>query len=86
REEEWEIVSKWVYENFNSIVGITFLPLAEETYPLMPFEKISEEEYYKRLKDIKPINNDYLRLLESDSFEEQDIYESACTSGACPIR
>ncbi|HBF2930471.1 ribonucleoside-triphosphate reductase, adenosylcobalamin-dependent [Clostridioides difficile] len=86
REEEWENVSKWVYENFNSIVGITFLPLAEETYPLMPFEKISEDEYYRRLKDIKPINNDYLRLLESDSFEEQDIYESACTSGACPIR
>ena len=38
RENEWDDVANWLYNNFDYVVGITFLPLYEETYPLLPYE------------------------------------------------
>ena len=44
REHEWDDVANWVYENFDKVVGITFLPLMEEIYPLLPFETTTKED------------------------------------------
>ncbi|HWT26327.1 MAG TPA: ribonucleoside-triphosphate reductase, adenosylcobalamin-dependent, partial [Mobilitalea sp.] len=84
REDEWEKVADWVYENFDFVVGITFLPLMDETYPLLPFQCTTKEDYEERLKQIKPIDYDLLAQLEND--EEQEILDADCESGACPIR
>jgi ribonucleoside-diphosphate reductase alpha chain len=84
RENEWEQVAMWVYDNFDSIVGITFLPLMEETYPLLPYECTTKEDYEERLSRIKPIN--YQRLAELDDAEDWEILDKDCESGACPIR
>lgn len=84
REEEWEAVAHWVYENFDYIVGITFLPLFEETYPLLPYECTTKEDYEERIKQVKPI--DYELLARFDDDEEHDIIDSECSTGVCPIR
>lgn len=84
RDEEWEDVAKWLYENFNYVVGITFLPLLDETYPLLPYEAISREEYERRLKEIKPLDYDLLAELDDD--EEHEILDKECAGGVCPIR
>ena len=84
RDEEWDDVAKWLYENFNYVVGITFLPLLDETYPLLPYEAISREEYERRIREIKPL--DYDLLAEFDDDEEHEILEKECAGGACPIR
>lgn len=84
RDEEWDDVAKWLYENFNYVVGITFLPLLDETYPLLPYEAISREEYERRIIEIKPL--DYDLLAEFDDDEEHEILEKECAGGACPIR
>jgi len=36
--------------------GISLLPKDEETYPQMPFESITKEEYFEKIKGIKPID------------------------------
>ncbi|MHB8129735.1 MAG: ribonucleoside-triphosphate reductase, adenosylcobalamin-dependent [Mobilitalea sp.] len=84
RENEWEDVAKWVYENFDCVVGITFLPLMEETYPLLPYECTTKEDYEERMKQVKPI--DYELLAEMDDAEEREIIDKECATGACPIR
>jgi adenosylcobalamin-dependent ribonucleoside-triphosphate reductase len=84
REHEWEAVAQWVYDNFDSVVGITFLPLMEETYPLLPYECTSKEDYEERMKFVKPI--DYTLLSEMDDAEEREIVDKECSTGACPIR
>lgn len=84
REQEWEDVVQWVYDNFECMVGITLLPLFEETYPLLPYEAISKEEYEDRKKQIKPI--DYELLAKLDDAEEWEIIDKECESGVCPIR
>jgi adenosylcobalamin-dependent ribonucleoside-triphosphate reductase len=84
RDKEWDAVAEWVYENFDKIVGITFLPLMEETYPLLPFETTTKEDYEKRMKSIKPIDLDL--LAEFDDSEEREIIDKECATGVCPIR
>lgn len=84
RENEWDDVANWIYNNFVYVVGITFLPLFEETYPLLPYEITTKEDYEERMKSIKPI--DYNLLAKYDVDEEQDILDNDCTTGACPIR
>lgn len=84
RDEEWEEVAHWVHDNFDYVVGITFLPLFEETYPLLPYECTTKEDYEERIKRIKPF--DYELLATMDDAEEKDILDSECTTGACPIR
>ncbi len=84
RDYEWDDVVEWMYTNFEYIVGITFIPLGDESYPLMPYESITKEEYEKRLKSIKPIDYQLLEKLEDD--EEHDILEDDCEGGLCPVR
>lgn len=84
RDNEWEKVARWLYENFDCVVGITFLPFIEETYPLLPYEGITKEDYEERMKLVKPI--DYALLAQMDDAEEQEFLDKECTTGACPIR
>lgn len=84
REEEWEAVANWLYENFEYVVGITFLPLMDETYPLLPYESTTREDYEERIKNIKPI--DYELLAELDDDEEHEIIDKECANGVCPVR
>ena len=84
RDNEWDDVASWLYENFECVVGITFLPLLTETYPLLPYESITEEEYETRVKGIKPIDYNLLAIFDDD--EEYEIIDNECASGACPIR
>ena len=84
RDKEWEEVAHWVYENFDKIVGITFLPLMEETYPLLPFETTTKEDYEERRKNIKPI--DLELLAQFDDAKEWEIIDNDCDTGVCPVR
>jgi len=84
KDEEWDDVATWLYENFEYVVGITFLPLMDETYPLLPYESTTKEDYEERLKNIKPI--DYELLAELDDDEEHEIIDKECANGVCPVR
>lgn len=84
RDEEWDEVANWLYDNFEYTVGITFLPLMDETYPLLPYESTTKEDYEERLRNIKPI--DYELLAELDDDEEHEIIDKECANGVCPVR
>ena len=66
RDNEWEDVSRWVYDNFDYVVGITFLPIW--TYPLLPYE--STKGRLRRIKNMKPIDYQVLARYDND---EHDI-------------
>jgi len=56
----------------------------EETYPLLPYECTTKEDYEKRMDRVKPI--DYELLAELDDAEEREILDKECAAGACPVR
>jgi len=85
RPHEWEEVEEWVYNNWDYIVGVTFLPLDESFYQLMPYEAISEEKYNELLAK-QPIFNPSILSEFEKSYLDYDIMDDSCDTGHCPIR
>ncbi|CAN5950623.1 unnamed protein product [Sphagnum jensenii] len=85
REDEWMDVGAWVFKNFNSISGVSFLPHSEHTYRQAPYQEISDDEYEEWLKKM-PDHIDWSKLSE---YEVEDnttgTQEYACAAGFCEI-
>ena len=85
KEDEWMKVGAWVYENFDDISGISFLPHSEHTYAQAPYQEITEEEY-KNLDKRMPDMIDWKKLQD---FEKEDnttgSKELACSAGVCEV-
>jgi len=85
KEDEWVDVAAWVYENFDSISGISFLPFSEHVYRQAPYQDCTEGEYKEALKAM-PKNVDWAEL---SKYESQDYtiasQELACVAGGCEI-
>lgn len=85
KEDDWMKVGAWVFENFDRISGVSFLPHEEHTYQQAPYEEITEEEF-KALSAKMPQNIEWSRLQE---YEKEDTtvgsQEIACASGFCEI-
>lgn len=85
REDEWDDVEKWIYDNWDDFVGVTFLSLDDNFYQLAPYESITEEEYHKMMDDQPRFSPSMLNKYENFA-EEYDILDADCEGGACPIR
>jgi len=85
KEDEWVEVAAWVYDHFDSISGISFLPFSEHAYRQAPYQDCTEEEYKETLKTM-PKSVDWAKL---SKYESQDYtiasQEMACTAGGCEI-
>ena len=85
KEDEWVDVAAWVYENFDSISGISFLPFSEHVYRQAPYQDCTEVEYKEALKTM-PKDVDWAEL---SKYESQDYtvasQELACTAGGCEV-
>ena len=65
-ENEWIKVADWLYENWDILGGLTFLPRDEYVYQLAPFEKISEEEYKKLIPRLPEIDFSQILIYEKE--------------------
>jgi ribonucleoside-diphosphate reductase alpha chain len=80
KEDEWLAVGDWVYENWDIINGISFLPVEGGEYEQTPYEEISEELYEAMVKAFKKIDYSQLSRYELED-TSQGSKEYAC-SGA----
>lgn len=85
RESEWIEVANWVYENWEYVGGISFLPFSEHTYKQAPYQDITEADYYLA-KAAMPEHIDW-SLLSTYEFEDTTTgtQELACVAGNCEI-
>ncbi|MBE44882.1 MAG: ribonucleoside-triphosphate reductase [Thaumarchaeota archaeon] len=85
KENEWMSVGAWVYDNFDYMSGVSFLPFSEHTYKQAPYQDIEKKDYEELLK-LMPKNVDWSKLSE---YERTDMttgsQELACTAGACEV-
>jgi ribonucleoside-diphosphate reductase alpha chain len=84
-EDEWLRVGAWVFDNFDSIGGISFLPASEHTYKQAPYQEISKDEYEEWVKK-SPSNIQWEML---SLYEKEDgttgTQELSCVAGECEI-
>lgn len=85
RPDEWDNVVEWVYENWNSIIGVTFISLDDSFYQLLPYEACDETEYNRRKSEMKEFNADLLLKYENVKLTD-DLIDDDCGSGACSVR
>lgn len=84
RENEWMAVGAWVYEHFDSLGGVSFLPLTDHVYKQAPYQKISEEEFKEWSAKTPQI--DWSRLREFENSNNVTIQpELACSAGVCEL-
>ena len=85
KENEWMNVGSWVYEHFDEVSGISFLPFDDHTYKQAPYQDCTEDEYNEMLTKM-PKSVNWLKLRE---FEKEDTTsggrELACTAGVCEV-
>ena len=82
-ENEWPEVGAWVWNNFDEITGVSFLPMDGGTYRQAPYESMTEFEYHDMVSKM-PVGIDWDKLVEgTDNVEGSQTL--ACTAGGCEI-
>jgi len=85
KEDEWLDVGAWVYNNFDNVAGISFLPHSDHTYKQAPYQECNKKDYLSLAKTM-PDNIDWSLLSD---YEVEDNtkggQELACTADACEI-
>jgi len=82
-ESEWPAVGAWVWNNFDDISGISFLPFDGGTYRQAPYTECQKEEYESFLAKM-PTDIDWNEMTEEED-ETTGTQELACSAGACEI-
>ena len=85
-DSEWPGVGAWVYEHFDEVSGISFLPRSDHTYEQAPYQDHTKESFTEWLAIHPEPVIDWSQLskfeLDDETVSSQTL---ACVSGACEI-
>jgi ribonucleoside-triphosphate reductase len=85
RDHEWLAVGAFVYEHFDEMSGVSFLPHSDHTYQQAPYQDCTKQEYEELLK-LMPKRIDWSKLNE---YEQEDntvaMQTMACSGDSCEI-
>jgi len=84
-EESWAEVAAWVWENWEFMNGVSFLPSSDDghVYQQAPYEDITKKEYNDLLKQM-PKEIDWKSMSEEID-NTTASQEAACSAGVCEI-
>ena len=81
-EKDWPSVGAFVWDHFDEMSGVSFLPYDGGTYRQAPYEDCTEEEYNELKGEMPTI--DWTKFIEvTDNVEGAQML--ACTAGSCEI-
>ena len=82
KQEEWDSVGKWMWDNRHTFNGLSVLPYDNGSYTQAPFENFTEEKFNELEKHLH--NIDLKKVIEStDNTTQKD--NLACSGGSCEI-
>ncbi len=83
-DDEWIAVANWLYENWDMIGGLSFLPRDNHVYQLAPYEEITEAQYNELMKRFDSI--DFSKIVTYEINDETEVKkELACVGGVCEV-
>jgi len=84
-EDEFLNVCNYVWDNFNTMSGIAFLPKSGHTYQQAPYEEISKEMYLS-LSEAMPTKLDWDKLVDYENEDNTSVQpELACSANGCEL-
>jgi ribonucleoside-diphosphate reductase alpha chain len=82
RDDEFLEVGQWLYNKFDKVSGISFLPYSDHTYQQAPYEPVDKKTYNQLVKDFpKEISWD----IEEASDMTEGSQQLACTGNNCEL-
>ena len=85
QKNEWLSVGAFVYEHFDEMSGVSFLPYNEHTYQQAPYQEVGQTDY-DMLLSLMPEKIDWTKLSE---YEQEDntvgMQTMACSGDVCEI-
>jgi ribonucleoside-diphosphate reductase alpha chain len=85
KKDEWFEVGAFVYQHFDEMSGVSFLPYNEHTYQQAPYQEVGKSEY-EELLSLMPSTIDWSKLAE---YEQEDNTAGsqtlACSGDSCEI-
>jgi ribonucleoside-triphosphate reductase (thioredoxin) len=82
KEDEWDLVGDWMWNNRDFYNGLSVLPYNGGTYTQAPFEDCTKEEFERLVKTLSDV--DLTKVVELQ--DNTDLRgEAACAGGACEI-
>jgi len=83
-ENEWIQVAHWLYQNWDIVGGLSFLPRSNHVYQLAPYEAIDEKTYKELISKMPDF--DFSKIVTYEMRDETEVKrELACVSGVCDI-
>jgi len=82
KEDEWDLVGDWMWNNRDFYNGLSVLPYNGGTYTQAPFEDCTKEDFERLVKTLSDVNLTKVIELQDNT----DLRgEAACAGGACEI-
>ena len=85
QKHEWFEVGAFVYENFDEMSGVSFLPYNDHTYQQAPYQECSKHDY-ETLLSCMPESLDWSKLAEYEQGDNTVAMQTmACTGDSCEL-
>ena len=85
RDTEWMSVGAFVYEHFDEMSGVSFLPHSDHTYQQAPYQDCTKEQYEEML-ELMPDSIDWEELNDYESEDNTvSMQTMACSGDSCEI-
>ena len=84
REHEWLEVGAWVYDHFDRLNGVSFLPYSDSIYQQAPFQPITDQEYEKAMDAMPELDWSKYTVVEYED-TTVGVQNLSCVSGVCNI-
>jgi ribonucleoside-diphosphate reductase alpha chain len=82
KEDEWDLVGEWMWNNRDFYNGLSVLPYSNHTYKQAPFEDCTKEDFERLVKTLSDV--DLTKVIELQ--DNTDLRgELACANGSCEI-
>jgi ribonucleoside-triphosphate reductase len=85
RDDEWVSVGAFVFEHFDEMSGVSFLPHSDHTYQQAPYQDCDKSDY-QELLSLMPTDIDWSKLTD---YEKEDntagMQTMACSGDSCEI-
>jgi ribonucleoside-triphosphate reductase len=85
RDHEWVSVGAFVYDHFDEMSGVSFLPHSDHTYQQAPYQDCDKSDY-EELLSLMPTDIDWSKLTD---YEQEDntagMQTMACSGDSCEI-
>ena len=84
KEDEWLLVAQWIWDNWDYVSGLSFLPYSDHVYQLAPYEEINKEKYEDLASKMTHV--DFSKLVYYEKVDNTDVKrEFACVGDKCEL-